>query len=272
MGCMCCGTSTDPLSWQDAFGTSWCLSHRRLLVLRILFCICFVAHFIVHLYVQLVVHCERFHYVTPVTRWVLIIQVIYFCLLVYTTLLAQGSSGSNKPKVTNVTMILFAISHPASLTVTVLFWLLVEPIQNLCSFTGKHDCYQPEYLHVFVHGLSAFFCLVSFLVGRIPFYFVNSGWFMTFGLSYVMWTVIHYFCRIGAPSPCDALDLGYEQAECPLYSFIDWHPDRRDRSMVVTSAILFGALPCVVGIYRLLGFLRDLCSNTSCSTEAACEN
>lgn len=218
----------------------------------------FAVHMIFHLYHFVVVEGEGLKfYMNELTRWSLVTELVYFTLLVGATCCAQSSTDTTQPLTVKVAVVLFTIVHPLAVFVTGTFWTFNTPVHKLCIVSQAPDCLQtPGYLSIFAHGINLLLCLVSFLVGRIPFYFANLGWFVAFLVAYIMWTIIHYNFSIGTPYPCDA----YEQHDCPIYSQIDWHrPKQKDTLVFLVLMMLVGASLSAC-ICRLLACVRDLCN------------
>merc|ERR1711862_383504 len=117
-------------------------------------------------------------------------------------------------------MVSFMITQPLSLFVVVLYWTLDKPIWKFCDVNGGVEpCYDwPDFLGFFVHGIDFLFFFCSFLLGKIPYYFSNSLWFIVFALAYLSWTLIHFAFKIGRPehAKADCEALGYSLRECPI--------------------------------------------------------
>jgi len=253
------GASTHPVPWTTAFGTSALLSPRGLRMFRLLLCFIFMVHFLAHFYTRVTVEGLRF-YLIFLTRWSLCAELLYFCLLIHVTELAQSSVEGHQQKTVTFMVALFTVVQPLSMAVTLLYWLVLFPVWKMCIASSDLECSAPPgYLDIFVHGIDWIICLLSFIVGRIPFSFSNAGWFWLCGVVYVIWTGLHYALQDGTPFPCDE----YPQNECPIYEQIDWHPEYRLRTAAIILAVLFIIAPIIAAIYKGIGFCRDRCDRTN---------
>jgi len=124
-----------------------------------------------------------------------------------------------EPWLVRISMVLNSLSQPLSMTVAVLFWVLIYPGGEL------------PYMDVFLHGINAGLLLVNLLLTRIPFSCARVGWLFLYQIIYVGWTYVHYALRIGMPGGCwscpedeaaPCVEL-YPDDECPIYATFDWH-------------------------------------------------
>ncbi|CAE7232041.1 PAM68 [Symbiodinium sp. CCMP2592] len=124
-----------------------------------------------------------------------------------------------EPWLVRISMVLNSLSQPLSMTVAVLYWVLIYPGGEL------------PYMDVFLHGINAGLLLVNLLLTRVPFSCARVGWLFLYQIIYVGWTFVHYALRIGMPGGCwscpedeaaPCVEL-YPDDECPIYATFDWH-------------------------------------------------
>jgi len=243
--------STEPVPWTEAFGTSNVLPPQKLLAFRIVLCVIFVANTIAHMYTQ---RHEGILYVIFLTRWSLILEVIYFCMMVECTRLAQCQGETKEPWKVKFTVLLVSIVHPLALVVTIVYWAAVKPVHRLCIVSATATCTEvPSYLACFAHGIDCAFCLASLLSSRITFQFSWMGWLALFSIVYCIWTFIHFHMHVGNPDNC----AGYAIDDCPIYEVIDWHPGKRQNTVLILAAILFVLTPFAAIICKVICWFRD---------------
>lgn len=245
------------MPWTTAFGTSALLSRHTLLLFRLMLCTIFAIHLIAHFHSRVTLMGEGLHfYLIYLTRWSLCLELLYFCLLFHVTEIAHFSAEGSQPRIVTFTVALFTIVHPLSLAVTLLYWCFEIPVWRMCVMSSDPECYEvPDYLDIFVHGIDWIICLLSFILGRVPFSFANAGWFWLCILVYGVWTIVHYALQIGTPFICNEYPLN----ECPIYPPIDWHPEHRPTTLAISFVIFFIIAPILVAIYKGIGACRDRC-------------
>lgn len=257
---MTCCVALEPVPWAEAFGTSWLFSPQGLLIFRAILFLIYAASLLTHMHHHLVIENQGFFYLIYLTRWVLLIQLLYFILLIYTTRLAQRSPDVSQPWCISCTVALFTAVQPLSLGITAAFWLgtcgMSQLMEQSMGLSNALECPSPGYLKLFAHGINWILIFLSFVFGRIPYYVKNTGLLWTIALAYLAWSVAHYHLLIGTPEPC----LTYKQNECPIYpKVIDWHPEQRRRTAAIILLIFVVSAPITTGIYRAIGLLRDTC-------------
>merc|ERR1712186_214709 len=90
------------------------------------------------------------------------------------------------------------------------------------------------YLGYFVHGINFWLLMIDLVIGRYVFYLTHTLSFLLFALTFCVWSVVHYWTRVGLPKekPCDDYSLN----ECPIYAVLDWHDTG---STLLKGVILF---------------------------------
>eukprot|EP00435_Cladocopium_sp_Y103_P042655 s374_g11.t2 len=227
------GTREDA-DWPKVFATSPCISPLALLIFR--------GHW----------WYRGWAYCIYLTNWALMLQTISECLLFilalrgYRLLRSPGGPG-DLPKTARVAMVLWSTAVPMSLIVTLLFFLLINPVWNLRPIV---------YIAFFAHFLNWFLLLIGLFVSRIPFSMRHLGWSLLFAAAFISWTVLHFYLKIGRNEPC----VDYAMQDCPIYGEFDWHYPRRT---AMTSLAAMAGLVMVSGIYSGLVRCRDACDSTS---------
>jgi len=246
------GSSTEPLHWTEAFGTSKMLSQSSLLIFRLALAFAFSACAMHTVLEQ--GHTLGWYYFCFLTSWSLILEIVHFCLLAYVTYVAQRSANTAKHCCLRPMVILFTIMQPLAFIVTAGYWGFV--IIHGCDDFGCDGVH--GFVNYFVHGGDWLLCLLSFFTSRVPFYFSNAGWIFIFAATYIAWTCIHYTLQIGRGYPC----LAYPADECPIYEPIDWHPHARQRTLMLMVLVFAVGIPTVTSLYRGLGYVRDMVNSS----------
>lgn len=168
---------------------------------------------------------------------------------------SQLARSPGQPALIKATVALFMIAHPASLIVAALYWGALQPVQDLCIFTGGVEpCGAPSALSVYLHLTDWILLLVLFFISRIPFYLQNSLYFVAFSVGYAVFAILHYLLGIGVSpaTPCP----DYPRSECPIYDLLDFHFP--GRAFATLGVVLFVAVPAVIIVYWALGRARAL--------------
>jgi len=242
------GSSTCNATWPVVFGTSPWFSEASAMtftVRALLTTICTV-HLIL-IMIDSWAEGQRAHYFQELTSWSLIIQTAYLWLATSCTFIARRhiilaggidalASTANQlqttlPSFIRALWITFHIAMPAALTVTLLYWLVVNPFWALV--------WTPDYFSYFAHGGNLLILLVDFMLSRMPFYPRHAIWFFLVALTYSAWTLIHFWAKVGSHKTCES----YPQNECPTYDIIDWH--RVGPTAGVMIVVLFFVVPVV---------------------------
>lgn len=250
-------STTGPVSWQQAVGTSGCLPLPVLCAARIFSAVVFLAHFVRYL----AIGWDRGYFLIYFTQWSFTLETAYFCLLAYGTVEAQrelATKGAKRlpaldntvvseriPVFIRALVVIMSMELPLCLAVIALYWTPLLWGQPVVATKGR------EYMMLFVHGINGCLCFLSFILGRMPFLLNHSGWVVLFGWLYTAWTLLHHLLRIGACEPCG----DYPRNECPIYWVWDWHLPARTWLMV--AMITFVGSPICVLFCWLVGSIRD---------------
>lgn len=244
------GTQEDA-DWPKVFATSPFISPLALLIFRACSAATFLGHMLAH-----IGHWwyRGWAYCIYLTNWALMLQTSSECLLFilalrgYRILRTQGArGGGGLPKTARVAMVLWSTAAPMSLSVTLLFFLLINPVWNLRPIV---------YVAFFAHFLNWFLLLIGLFVSRIPFSMRHLGWSLLFAATFIIWTVLHFYLKIGRNEPC----VDYAMQDCPIYGEFDWHHPQRT---AMTSLAAIAGLMMASGIYSGLVRCRDACDSLS---------
>ncbi|CAK9116962.1 unnamed protein product [Durusdinium trenchii] len=245
--------------WPEIFATSAVLQPRVFLAFRGCLAITFLGHQLAHL--GFYVNLYEWAYGIYLTNWTLLLQTVSECLLF--ALALQGSrrlssqnspSSNSMPKVIPFAVVLWSIVQPMSMVVTLLYFALQNPIWNLRPM---------RYLAIFPHLVNWILLLLSLLLSRVPFNLSHVGWPMLFAATYVAWSVVHFFLKIGKNEPCEVYPIN----DCPIYNTFDWHHPQK--SVPILFAALTGTL-LVSALYSKLVHCRDSCAKSRAQTRALC--
>mmetsp|Transcript_11464 Transcript_11464/g.21673 ORF Transcript_11464/g.21673 Transcript_11464/m.21673 type:complete len:270 (+) Transcript_11464:59-868(+) len=248
----------EPNEWPVAMATSPIFSPKNYLVFRGLFTMIFAINFLGHAYEVIVTRSEGWFYFAYLTNWSLVVQMISELLLLFSACygyrrLETTDEGARTPMPTliRIALVFWSISIPVSLLVALMYWTLLRPVWEL-----EVDEI-PDYWTIFAHGINWILLTGSVFCGRLPYSVWKGGWTLLYGVVYVVWTVIHFFAKIGTPRPC----VEYPQNECPLYDVVDWHFPLD--TLLVGAGIVFVAVPIAVSFTVFLVTLRDCCDKGS---------
>jgi hypothetical protein len=241
-------SSTEPLHWTEAFGTSRMLSPNSLLAFRVTLALAFLASAVKASLEQS--RTLGWYFFCYLTNWSLIMEIVYFCLLAYVTYVAQRSTYTATHRCVQPMMIGFTIMHPIAFIVTAGYWGFI--MMHGCDDFGCEAVHR--FMNYFVHGGDWLLCMLSFITSRVPYYFCNAGWLFIFAAIYVAWSYIHFTLRIGRGFPCQA----YVEDECPIYEPLDWNAHSRQHTLMLCILVFTVALPTVTSLYRGVGYVRDI--------------
>jgi len=239
------GTSVCNTNWPVVFGTFRWFSETSwiVLVVRVMLTMICASHVIAFM----ILMWEDGHWFQNLSNWSLLIETSYFLVVSICTFIARkhiiamggsaglvSSSSGNKdalPVIAKLSWILFYMAVPLALTVAMLFWILVKP------FWASGLKFQ--YYTFAAHGGNVLILLVDFSLNRMPFYPRHAIIFFFVALTYVFWTLIHFWGKVGRHQPCKK----YPRDECPIYGVLDWH--LVGRTTVVLTLVLFCFVPLV---------------------------
>lgn len=238
------GPAVESMDWCQIFGTSWKMNPMTFVVFRGLLASVVVGHQLAH---ALDYRNQGWFYFIYFTHWTMILGAFSECLLFYLSIEGLSQKPSMRgpsiaaPKLVQITLILWHIVHPFSLIVRGLFWtswLLEHSFEDLQSFT---------YMDFYTHGFGLFWLLLSFIFSNVPFSMCTGfRWCVTYSLVYIGWTLVHFYGKIGTPTPCD----NYPQKECPIYTKFDWH--KPQLATIVGLLVCLVACPVVCTFYATL--------------------
>lgn len=239
----------DPWQWPIVFGTSCCLPSAGLVILRLLMAVLATLVWIR----DMQRHWYHGYYFIYLDAWWLTISVLSQWLLLAANVTARnmlpdrygyGSALTEDslrdrlgrffdvPLLPQLALILFTIGTAGSLMPLLLFplnhsplpmhgWTLAKPLLRDVNPQRPPEDHQWTRPHPHGYMVCAMFLLnlISLGLGRINIKPINCIWNFAFGLCCFMWTILHFWLRIGTSKPCDIYPLG----ECPIYSSLDWH-------------------------------------------------
>lgn len=206
------------------------------------------------------------HWFIFLTNWALLLQTLYIVLLAslthfaimrlhsYSILPFRQDFVDGEPLFARLMMTLFMVQLPMSLLVTILYWFLLVPFWELCIFRRAEPCRPlPDALLCFEHGGTAVLCILSFLVGREPFYCHNGGWSILVGVAYSLWTLIHFQLKVGRGETC--VPYPDDDSDCPIYDVLDWH--HPEQVLKLTAIIMLLGIPALNAVCCILCKVRD---------------
>ncbi|CAL1128900.1 unnamed protein product, partial [Cladocopium goreaui] len=94
-----------------------------------------------------------------------------------------------------------------------------------------------------------------FFAARIPWSFKNFIWGLVFLLTYLGWTLIHFFAQIGTPRGCEL----YIDPECPIYDAFDWNMPMMTTIITIFALVGYAVL---AGLYTAFVRCRKCCFPT----------
>jgi len=242
--------------WPKAFATSPLLRPRAYLLLRALWALLFLGHFLALVIQRVILEGESWVFFSKVTQWVFLAQVAesllsLVCAAGGVALLPvrydEEKEGSQLPDPVSAGVAIFSLAQPLSFLSMVFYWTVEKPIWAI------HSEDLPDYLGFFVHCISWLLTLISLFCSRIPFSCQHGGWVLMFGVAYLVFSFMHYCLKIGLPHGC----TGYVQPECPIYEVLDWH---KPEDVATVSFLTLGvAFPTAIILYSWMVHLRDSC-------------
>jgi len=233
------GTSTHPVRWDVAFGTSPWMSPQRLLMARVLMGALFLSIYIWYVYDT---WSDSWPYY--LTHWSVTLETVYFVLLPIATHMAINSPSQEQPPFVGGMLALLHVQLPCSLAVVVLYWVLEKPAVKLCGISKEEGCEElPDFLGLFVHLYDAGLCTLSFCLGRIPFHLSNAGWLFVLTSAFTAWSAVHSLLQVF-------------EGGAPLYDAIDWRTP--GPVLQLLAALTAVAFPALVLLFRGVAWARDL--------------
>ena len=206
----CFSTINDDLSWVHQFGDSAWVSSRFIYVLWRLF---LASVMIVGFGLDL--SDDIRNGVGPwfpiyLTNWALIFEICYLIVAFFVALwiLVQSPHPSApQPWPTKAAWLLRSIGQPGAVVITVAFWALV--------YTGHLTI-----VTFWIHAINSIVVALDVLTSCYEVRLLHYIYVLTFGTTYVVWTVIHYRLDIGVgPPPTSRF----------IYSALDWGSDHLTR-------------------------------------------
>lgn len=225
------------------FATSPRLSPKGLVAFRALSATLLLGHQVAHAaYWATMFGGKSWFYLLYITHWTMILATLSEWLLFVLALRCLGDQPDKaKTKTAQSAQLLWQLVQPSSMIIVFLSlvaWALADQRPELKSFT---------YLDFYAHGLICLWLLLSGFLSYLPFS-MCTGFCSTvsYSLLYVVWTLIHFWAKIGTPEPCEV----YAQQECPIYSDFDWHKPQNATIKVV--GVCFVVCPLVCGLCAFL--------------------
>ena len=195
----------DDVSWVNQFGDSAWMGSRLIYVLwRLFLAAIMMAGFALNLSDDVIGDVAAW-YPIYLTNWALFFENLYLnlsftiALWIYRTL---PDPDSNQPSVTKMAWVLRSIGQPGALVVTVAFWALV--------YNGRLTL-----TTFWVHGINSIVVWVDILTSCYEVRLLHYVYVLAFGISYVVWSVIHYHANI---------QDGRTPSHRFIYSAVDWSP------------------------------------------------
>jgi len=237
----------DESEWPKAYATSPFMSTTAWVIFRGLSWALFVGHYIAH--VNYYWAEEGVMYFIYLSRWMATLEVIEETLYFITTLQASSlvntvDKNRKMPTLAKVHMAMLSMILPSCLLSSGLYWALSPYLP-------------PPYVSAAMHGGDVLAINLSFFLGRFPFDWNKIGWVTLLGVSYSIWTLIHYLLKIGTDdsAPC----VEYPLNECPIYAQLDWHFPVQTGSLLAFGAVV--GPPVLGGLYHFLTGTRDNCDS-----------
>jgi len=182
------------------------------------------------------------YWLTKLTHWGAIVELLYLSFAVATTSLAIFSSipdgkGEATPWFVKVTWVLSSMLMVAVTLVFVMYWLLVYT-----PGPGK-----PAAISVVMHGGNFAIALVDLLLTRQPFYFEHIYIPFVFALVYVFFTALYYLAG-------GTFEDGKSRY---IYSSIDWNDAGGTGSLL--GVIVIVAVPLIYTVFFFVVAGRVCC-------------
>jgi len=191
------------------------------------------------------------------SSWVMIFTVMYaICSFISAALLAyRRPLERRKTELTGkigmllkITWTLFAVTFPAALVVTLLFWFLV--------FDGTL-----KYTSFMLHGISWIIVGIDgILINRIPLRIKQFIFLETFSILYLVWSILHSALNVGNPWNNN------EGENQPIYDTVDWE-NGTGFAIGLAVVLLFAGLPIIFMLCRALSLSLPM----RCRNNDVCE-
>mmetsp|Transcript_74967 Transcript_74967/g.119116 ORF Transcript_74967/g.119116 Transcript_74967/m.119116 type:complete len:273 (+) Transcript_74967:49-867(+) len=256
----CCSSAFKiELRWPEQIATSNWLQPRSYLIFNCILAIVFVAFQLLNLYDAIPVLGG--YYFIYLTVWALVLQTITMVTLFICTLWAyvkltdgpDGPSQGQAPLFVRYTVAFWYIIQPVSMIVMILYWTLVNPIW---------DPYPVVLSNYWAHFWNWVCLFISLFASRIPWSCKNFVWGLLFLLTYLGYTVIHFFAGIGTAGSCEL----YIDPECPIYDEFDWNMPGITTLIVLATVVIYGVIALLyTGLFRC----RDSCSPAMTFSDAS---
>ncbi|CAL1128890.1 unnamed protein product [Cladocopium goreaui] len=164
------------------------------------------------------------------TNWALIVETIAMVMLCISTAwgYAKLPDGSSDARI--VVILLLGVNE-------------AQPL-NALEFSPQEACLFWDFL-----------AFPGFFAARIPWSFKNFIWGLVFLLTYLGWTLIHFFAQIGTPSGCEL----YIDPECPIYDAFDWNMPMMTTIITIFALVGYAVL---AGLYTAFVRCRQCCFPT----------
>ncbi|CAL1128886.1 unnamed protein product [Cladocopium goreaui] len=229
----CCNVFKVELRWPEQIATSNWFPPLVYTIFNGLLAIVFVA-FLIMILSDSIPDIGAF-WLIYLTNWALIVETIAMVMLCISTVwayakLPDGPSQGKAPLFVRYTVALWYLIQPLSLIVVILL-LGVNEAQPLNALE------------------------FSFFAARIPWSFKNFIWGLVFLLTYLGWTLIHFFAQIGTPRGCEL----YIDPECPIYDAFDWNMPMMTTIITIFALVGYAVL---AGLYTAFVRCRQCCFPT----------
>eukprot|EP00931_Biecheleriopsis_adriatica_P012068 TRINITY_DN113166_c0_g1_i1.p1 TRINITY_DN113166_c0_g1~~TRINITY_DN113166_c0_g1_i1.p1 ORF type:complete len:325 (-),score=27.39 TRINITY_DN113166_c0_g1_i1:8-982(-) len=233
-------------SWPTALGSSVVLSDCLFLCLRLVMAAAFVAT----LTVDVAYSFDQGLMFIYLTRWTFTVETLYMVTAVAVTLKARrakgfpssGESEGRLPLLAWVMWLLWSIAMPMSLVVCAAFWTLLDPFWSLNPYLKLSETI------IFEHLINALLLLVELCVSRNPFDFrISLILCSVYGALYIVWSLVHFWARIGIPESLSGSCHYASLRDCPIYGVLDWHNPGPTSVVVIAVTVL--AVICVTFVW-----------------------
>ena len=193
------------LSWVHQFGDSPWVSKRFVYVLwRLFLASVIIAGFFLDLSTDIQTGVAPW-FPIYLTNWALFVETCYLIVAFFISLwifISSPNISSEQPWPTKAAWLLRSIGQPGAVVVTVSYWTLV--------YTG-----QLTLLTFWIHAINTIVVVVDVLTSCYEVRLLHYIYILAFGITYVVWTVIHYELDIGTGPP---------PTQRYIYSVLDWAP------------------------------------------------
>lgn len=232
-----------PGDWPKALATSPYMSTQSYIIFRAIIMLLFIGHFIAHLLEYF--EEEGLMYWIYFSRWVTTLEVIEQVLSFSVVLWASQRLSSNAPNPPEVPVLV-------KVYIALLSMVLPSVLLSAGLYYALTPYWPPPYVSLFIHGGDVILLNLSFFMGRFPYGWNKMGWIGVLGVSYTVWTLIHFWLQIGTD---DSAPCGRPLSECPIYAQLDWHHPMITGLLVGAGALL--GPPVLGGLYTGLTKIRD---------------